>query len=107
MFESGGKKRPHEDLFVADEHGSILIVDADCSAGNEFQWHTLITKRFPHGDWNGNTFLIKRGVFLPSSEQHIQVAVLGKRISRGGRWLMPAPIRTVRCCAATAVKVSP
>src|SRR6267378_3885157 len=87
MFESGRKKGPDEDLFVANEHGGVMIVDANGSAGKEIQWHAVITKRFPHCDWNGNTFLIKRGIFLSSREQHIQVVILRKRISRSVGWV--------------------
>ena len=85
MFESGRKKRPHEDLFVANEYGGVLIVDADCSAGKEIQWHAVITERLPHCDRNGNALLIERGIFLAACEQHIQVPVLRKRISRSRR----------------------
>src|SRR5882762_3978344 len=82
MFKSGRKKRPYEDLFVADEGGGILIVDVDCSAGKEIQWHAVITKRLPHCDRNGNALLIDRSNFLPAREQNVQVAVLVKRTSR-------------------------
>src|ERR1700694_1442675 len=82
MFEGGRKKGPYEDLFVADEHGGVLIVDVDCSVSKEVQWHAFITKRLPHCDRNGNAFLIERGIVLPACEQHIQVAVLVKRISQ-------------------------
>src|SRR5580692_618575 len=82
MFKSGRKKRPHEDLFVADEHGGVLIVDVDCSGSKEIQWHAFITKRLPHCDRNGNALLIDRSIFLPASEQRVQVPVLVKRISR-------------------------
>src|SRR5713101_7438278 len=90
MFESGRKKWPHEDLLVADEHGGVLIMDVDCSAGKEAQWHAVFTKRLPHGDRNGNALLIERGVFLPACEQHIQVAILCKRISRSSGWVGPS-----------------
>src|ERR1700731_4451193 len=82
MFTSGRKKWPYEDLFVADEHGGVLIVDVDCSTSKEIQWHAVITKRLPHCDRNGNALLIERAIFLPACEQHIQVAVLIKKISR-------------------------
>ena len=62
MFEGGGKKRPHEDLFVADKHGGVLIVDVNCSTGKDFQWHAVIAKRLPHCDRNGNAFLVERGI---------------------------------------------
>src|SRR5882762_8432352 len=87
MFESGRKKRPHEDLFIADEHGGVMIVDANGSAGKEIQWHAVITKRFPHGNRNGNALLIESGIFLSSREQHIQVVILRKRISRSVGWV--------------------
>src|ERR1700676_1058666 len=82
MFNSGRKEGPYEDLFVAYEHGGFLIVDVDCSAGKEIQWHTVITKRLPHCDRNGNALLIERGIVLPAGEQHIQVAVLVKKVSQ-------------------------
>src|SRR2546430_14026515 len=82
MFESGGKKRPHEDLFVTNKYGGVLIVDADCSAGKELQWHAVITEGPPHCNWNGNALLIERGILLAACEQHIQVLLLRKRISR-------------------------
>src|SRR5882762_6828952 len=87
MVERGRKKRPHEDLFIADEHGGVLIVDVDYSPGKEIQWYTVPIKRLPHCDGDGNAFLIKRGIVLPAREQHIQVVVLCKRISWGSRWI--------------------
>src|SRR5579863_5556646 len=82
MFESGRKKGPYEDLFIADEHGGVLIMDVYCSASKEIQWHAFITKRLPHCDRNGNAILIESGIILSACEQHIQVAVLLKKISR-------------------------
>src|ERR1700690_2138217 len=82
MFESGRKKGPYEDLFVADEHGGVLIVDVDCSASKEIQWHAFITKRLPHCDRNGNALLIERGIIFSACEQPIQVPVLVKSMSR-------------------------
>src|SRR5882762_7152802 len=87
MFESGRKKGPHEDLFVTDEHGGVLIVDTNGSAVKEIQGHAVITKRLPHADRNGNALLIEHGVLLPACEQHIQVVILRKRISRSVGWV--------------------
>src|SRR5260370_4744598 len=82
MFESGRKKRTHEDLFVTNKYGGVLIVDADCSAGKELQWHAVITEGPPHCNWNGNALLIERCILLAAGQQHIQVPLLRKRISR-------------------------
>src|ERR1700682_5881859 len=86
MFESGRKKRPHEDLFVTNKYCGVLIVDADCSAGKELQWHAGITEGPPHRNWNGNALLIKRCILLAACEQHIQVPLLRKWISRSACW---------------------
>ena len=85
MFESGRKKGPHKNLFVADEHRGVLVVNTDCSTGKWSQWYAAVTKRFPHCDRNGNPFLIELGAFLPASKQDIQVAILRERIIRGTR----------------------
>src|SRR6266853_4354520 len=100
MFESGRKKGPYEDLFIADEHGGVLIVDVDCSASKEIQWHAFITKRLPHCDRNGNALLIERGIVLPACEQQIQVAVPGKEIPRSRRSVDSSSNKhgTVLCC---------
>src|SRR5213080_1266747 len=90
MFKSGRKERPHEHLFVAYEHSGVLIMDVDCSAGKQIQWHAVITKRLPHYDRNGNALLIERGIVLPASQQHIQVAVLVKGISRIAALIYPS-----------------
>src|ERR1700682_99235 len=87
MFESGRKKRPHEDLFITNKYRGVLMVEADCSAGKEFQWHAVITEGPPHCNWNGNALLIGRCILLAACEQHIQVPFLRKRISRSAWWV--------------------
>src|ERR1700730_16626578 len=87
MFQSGRKKRPHEDLFVTNKYRSVLIVDADCSSGKQLQWHTVITEGPPHCNRNGNALLIERCILLAPCEQHIQVPLLRKRISRSAWWV--------------------
>src|ERR1700738_3587546 len=87
MFESGRKKRPHEDLFVTNKYGCVVIADADCSTGKELQWHPLITEGPPHCNWNRNALLIERCILLAACEQHIQVPLLSRRISRRAWWV--------------------
>src|SRR5260370_24118153 len=108
MFESGRKKRPHEDLFVTNKYGGVLIVDADCSAGKELQWHAAITEGPPHCNWNRNALLIEHCILLAACEQHLPALLLRKRISRRAWW---ADSRSPKHCAALrrkhAYSVSP
>src|SRR5713226_8591307 len=85
MFKGGRKKGPHENLFVTNKYGGVLIVNADCSAGKELQWHAVIAERLPHCDRNGNAFLIDRGVFLSTGNQDIQVPILCEKIFQSCR----------------------
>jgi len=87
MVEGGREKRPYKDLLIADEHGGSLIMNTYCSRSKEVQRNAVFTERLPHCDWNGNAFLIEHGVFLPAREEHIQVLLLRKRISRPSGWV--------------------
>jgi len=57
----------------------------DCSPAKEVQWHAVIIERLPHCNRNRNAFLIDFSVFLSTSKEDIQVAIVRVRISQSSR----------------------